>query len=167
MEVRIYEANMNFVGLVENQTSVLWNRAYFGGGSFELYCPITANNRNILQMGRLVWLRGAVDAGVIESLTMEQNAVRNQITAKGRFLDSYMTRRLIRPFYSINNGLVETAMRQILSNAATIPLVQLGPAQGFQAHIVLAVDVPEPRVQAHGHAHHLAADHQCQQGSGG
>lgn len=131
MEVRIYEPNMNFVGLVENQTSVLWNRAYFGGGSFELYCPITANNRNILQMGRLVWLRGAVDAGVIESLTMEQNAVRNQITAKGRFLDSYMTRRLIRPFYSINNGLVETAMRQILSNAATIPLVQLGTVQGF------------------------------------
>ena len=131
MEVRIYDASMNFIGLVENQTSMLWNRAYYGGGSFELYCPITANNRNILQMGRLVWIRGAVEAGVIESLTLEQNAVKNQITAKGRFLDSYMTRRLIRPFYSINNGLVETAMRQILSNAEPLPLVQLGTVQGF------------------------------------
>lgn len=131
MEVRIYDADMNFCGLVEDQTSVLWNRAYFGGGSFELYCPVTPNNQGLLQMWRLVWLRGAVEAGVIESLTIEQNAVHNQITAKGRFLDSYMTRRLIRPMYEINNGLVETAMRDILTNAAPIPLVQLDSVQGF------------------------------------
>lgn len=132
MEIRIYDARMNFKGLVENQTSLLWNRAYYGGGSFELYCPVTTNNQSLLQMGNLVWLRGAVEAGVIESLTLEQNSVKNQITVKGRFLDSYMTRRLIRPSYSITNGLVETAMRDILSNAAPLPLVQLGDVQGFE-----------------------------------
>lgn len=131
MEVRIYDAGMNFKGLIENQTSILWNRSYFGNGSFELYCPITPNNQALLQMGHLVWLRGAVEAGVIESLTLVQNSVKNQITAKGRFLESYMSRRLIRPTYNIQNGLVETAMRQILSNAVAIPLVQLGEVQGF------------------------------------
>ena len=134
-EVRIYDAAMNFKGLIENQTSVLWNRKYFDTGSFELYCPITTNNRNLLQMGRLVWMKGAAEAGVIESLYMEQSDVKNQITAKGRFLESYMSRRLIRPTYNIQNGLVETAMRQILSNAVAIPLVQLGEVQGYTERV--------------------------------
>lgn len=131
MEVRIYDANMDFMGLIEDQTSVLWNRSYYGEGSFELYCPITPNNMALLSMGNLVWIRGAVEAGVIESLLLEQNALKNQITAKGRFLDSYMSRRLIRPTYNANNELVETSMRTLLTNAAAIPLVQLGEVQGY------------------------------------
>ena len=131
MEVRIYDAQMNFAGLVENQTSVLWNRKYFEAGNFELYCPVTVNNQSLLKRGNLVWIRGAAEAGVIESLTIEQNDIKNQITAKGRFLESYMSRRLIRPTYNIQNGYVETAMRAILSNAEPIPLVQLGEVQGF------------------------------------
>lgn len=135
MEIRIYDPTMAFQGLVEDQTSLLWNRAYFGGGSFELYCPVTPNNQGLLQMGNLVWIKGAADAGVIESLTLEQNSVKNQITAKGRFLDSYMSRRLIRPMYEINDGYVETAMRAILSNAEPLPLVQLGPVMGFEEKV--------------------------------
>ena len=135
MEVRIYDAAMNFKGLIENQTSVLWNRSYFDTGSFELYCPITDNNRDLLQMGRLVWIRGAAEAGVIESIMMEQTNIKNEITVKGRFLESYMSRRLIRPVYNAQNELVETCMRTILSNAATIPLVQLGAVQGFDERV--------------------------------
>ena len=131
MEVRIYDASMNFKGLIENQTSVLWNRSYFDTGSFELYCPITDNNRDLLQMGRLVWIRSAAEAGVIESLVMEQTNIKNEITVKGRFLESYMSRRLIRPTYNAQNELVETCMRTILSNVVAIPLVQLGAVQGF------------------------------------
>lgn len=131
MEVRIYDMQMNFKGLIEDQTSVLWNRSYFGNGSFELYCPVTPNNQGLLQVGYLVWMRGAVEAGVIEELITEQNAYKNQITAKGRFLDSYMSRRLIRPTYNAQNELVETAMRTLLSNAEPLPLVQLGEVQGF------------------------------------
>ena len=135
MEVRIYTAEMQFLGLIENQTSVLWNRKYFEPGDFELYCPVTPNNHALLKRGRLVWIRGAAEAGVIESVMMEQNDVKNQITAKGRFLSSYMSRRLIRPVYNIQNGLVETAMRAILSNAVPIPLVQLGPVRGFTERV--------------------------------
>ena len=135
MEVRIYNASMQFQGLIENQTSVLWNRKYFEPGDFELYCPVTVNNHNLLKRGNLVWIRGAAEAGVIESLVMEQNDTKNQIQAKGRFLSSYMSRRLIRPTYNIQNGLVETAMRQILSNAVSIPLVRLGDVQGFTERV--------------------------------
>ncbi len=135
MELRIYNPRMEFQGLIENQTSVLWNRKYFEAGNFELYCPVTQNNQGLLQRGNLVWIKGAAEAGVIESLVIQQNDLKNEITAKGRFLESYMSRRLIRPTYNIQNGLVETAMREILSNAVPIPLVQLGELKGFTERV--------------------------------
>lgn len=131
MEVRIYNPSMQFQGLIENQTSVLWNRKYYDCGDFELYAPVTVNNQTLLQRGNLVWIKGAAEAGVIESLIIEQNDFKNQITAKGRFLESYMSRRLIRPTYNAQNKTVEVAMREILSNAVAIPLVQLEPLQGL------------------------------------
>ena len=106
MEVRVYNAGMNFLGLIENQTSVLWNRKYFEAGSFEMHVPVTANNIGLIKMGNLVWKRGAVEAGVIEEIIIEQNEFKNEIKASGRFLESYMSRRLIRPTYYANNQLV-------------------------------------------------------------
>lgn len=131
MEVRIYTPAMLFQGLIENQTSILWNRRYYDCGDFELYAPVTPNNQALLQRGNLVWIHGAAEAGVIEYLTIEQTDFKNQITAKGRFLESYMSRRLIRPTYNAHNKTVEMAMREILSNAVPIPLVQLEPLQGL------------------------------------
>ena len=135
MELRIYNASMQFLGLIENQTSVLWNRKYFEPGDFELYCPVTLNNQSLLKRGNLVWIKGAAEAGVIESLVIEQDDLKNQITVKGRFLESYMSRRLIRPIYNVQNGLVEIAMRDILSNAVPIPLVKLGAVQCFTERV--------------------------------
>lgn len=135
MEIRIYDAEMNFKGLIENQTSLLWNRKYDDAGSFELYCPVTENNMSLLRIGRLVWKKGSKEAGVIESYTLEQNDYKNQITVKGRFLESYMSRRLIRPRYNANNKLVETVMRELLQNAVAIPLVHFGELQGFSERV--------------------------------
>lgn len=131
MEIRIYDAAMNFRGLIEDQTSFLWTRRYFEPGCFEIHCPITANNLRMLQRGRLVWHRGAAEAGVIESIVLEQDEFKSTITAKGRFLESYMSRRLIRPTYNANNQKVEVVMRELLSNAVPLPLVQLGALQGY------------------------------------
>lgn len=131
MEVRIYDANMDFIGLIENQTSVLWNRSYFEAGTFEMHCPITENNMAMVKRGNLVWMRGAAEAGIMESIRLEQNNLKNEITVKGRFLESYLSRRLIYPTYTASNKLVEEAMREIVTNAVTIPLVQLGAVQGF------------------------------------
>ena len=131
MEIRIYDADLNFMGLIENQTSLLWTRKYFETGTFELHCPITDFNRKLVKLGCLVWKKEATEAGVIEDIKLTENSTSNEITAKGRFLESYMDRRLIRPLYNISAGLVETAMREILSNAVAIPNVQLGTVQGY------------------------------------
>lgn len=130
MELRIYDRNLNFLGVVENQRSLLWTRRYFEAGSFQVYVPITDYNVTLFKRGNLITYRGAGDAGVIESLTLEENNLKTEILAEGRFLSSYMDRRLIRGTTNFN-GKVEVAMRQLLSNATPLPLVRLGELKGF------------------------------------
>ena len=131
IEVRIYTASMDFSGIVDNFSSLQWNRKYSEPGSFELHCPITEANTALLHRGSLVWKKGAKEAGVIEYLKMEETANKAEITAKGRFLSSYMDRRLIRPFYACYGKKAEIAIREIYSNAEPIPLVELGEVQGY------------------------------------
>ena len=130
MEIRIYDAGMNFQGIIENQRSLLWNRQYNETGDFELHCPVTPYNINLLRRGNLVWKRGSADAGIIESRHIEEDADTREIVASGRFLTAYMDRRLVRPLFNFS-GRAEVAMRTILSNAVAIPHVQLGTLQGF------------------------------------
>lgn len=130
-EVRIYTASMDFAGIVDNFSSLQWNRKYSEPGSFELHCPITAANTALLHRGSLVWKKGAKEAGVIEDLKLEETAKKAEITVKGRFLSSYMDRRLIRPFYACYGKKAELAIREIYSNAEPIPQVELGPLNGY------------------------------------
>ena len=130
MQLRIYDAEFNFLGITENQTSVIWTRKYYESGEFSVVLPITDDNIRLYQIGNIVAKRDSIEAGVIEDLQIHESYDEHSITASGRFLSSYMDRRLIRPRYTFD-GLVEVAMRNILSNAVAIPLVELGELQGF------------------------------------
>lgn len=134
MELRFYDKNMMLRGVMENQTSVIWTRRYQEPGDFEIHAPITESNLRLTKRGNLVWMKGSAEAGVIEDLKLEDSSVKNEIIAKGRFLSSYMDRRLIKGTYRFS-GKVETAMREILTNASAIPLVELGQVQGFEETI--------------------------------
>jgi len=130
MQLRIYNSNLELQGITENQTSVIWTRKYYESGNFSVVLPITDDNIRLYKIGNIVAKRDSIEAGVIEDLQIHESFDEHSITASGRFLSSYMDRRLIRPRYTFN-GLVEVAMRTILDNAESIPLVELGELQGF------------------------------------
>lgn len=134
MEIRVYDANLNFKGISENQTSFVWTRRYFESGDFRIYLPLTEDNLRIYRLGNLVTYRGANEAGVIEDLVLRNTSTERVIIAEGRFLTSYMDRRLVRPTLNFN-GKVEVAMRKMLTDAVPIPLVQLGNLNGFDETI--------------------------------
>lgn len=130
MEFRIYDAGLNLLGITENQRSITWTRRYFSTGEFEIHLPLTDDNVRLYQLGNVVTYRGANEAGVIEDLQMRETNLEREIAARGRFLTSYMDRRLIRPTVNFS-GYTEVAMRKLLTDAVAIPLVELGTLQGY------------------------------------
>ena len=131
MEVRFYSPEMNFIGLMENQKSLVWKRKFYEPGSIKLFCPLTDDNLKLTRKGNLVWKRGAKEAAVIEDRLITDTVDDRHIEVEGRFLSSYMDRRLIMPRVQFS-GRVEVAMRQLLSGIEfPIPLVELGDLNGF------------------------------------
>lgn len=130
MEIRVYDREMNFKGIVDNATSLIWTRRYYNAGEFEVHAPLTDRNLERLKPDNLVTIRGAVEAGVVEDVLNTDGIETSEIVRKGRFLEAYMDRRLVKKTVNFN-GKVEVAMRQLLQGVVPIPLVELGTLQGY------------------------------------
>lgn len=144
MEIRAYNSELKLLGIIENFSSLLWTRKYSSVGNFELHVPVTDDTINYLKLGNIVAHENAVEAGVIESIKIEQNNQKNSLVISGRFLESYLDRRLVyntfeNPTYNYSGNL-EIGMRTILYDAAIdttnpekypIPLLQLGAINGY------------------------------------
>ena len=145
MEIRIYSPSLAFLGIVENHSSLLWNRKYDEAGDFELHVPLTADNRRLLTLGRLVTFREAVEAGVIESIKLEESPTTKHMTVKGRFLSSSLDLRIVQPRYKATNAYADDVMRTLVSNLSQspirrIPLLSVAAAPVFH-------DVSIPNIQ--------------------
>lgn len=138
MEIRFYSPEMDFLGIMENQRSLIWRRKYFEPGDFELYAPITKNNLTLVSRGNLLWMKGSREAAVIEDIILEENSRKNEITVKGRFLSSYMERRLIKKTVNFS-GKTEEAMRLLIQETEMIPGVELGELNGFDDQVEFQV----------------------------
>lgn len=134
MEIRIYSPDLFLQGILENQTSLLWTRRFYGAGEFELYAPITDYNVSLLKRGNLVTMYGSDEAGVIEGLKLEEDIDANQILAYGRFLSSYFDRRLIKNTINLNTT-YERAMHRLIQYCVPIPLVEIEPEHGFPGNV--------------------------------
>lgn len=135
MEIRVYNADLYRIGQIENQTSLIWTRKFFEAGNFEIHAPITPKNLSLFVAGNIVSIKGAKEAGVIESIEKEESDIKNEITVKGRFLSSYCDRRIIRGTVNYENAKIEVVMRELLTRCAKIPLVELGELHGFDPRI--------------------------------
>ena len=111
MEVRIYGRDLFRRGQIENQTSLIWTRKFYEPGTFELHAPITDENLSLLQEGNIIGKKGSAEAGIIEDIEKEESDIKNEITVKGRFLSSYMDRRLIKRTVNFS-GKTEAADRK-------------------------------------------------------
>ncbi|MDL2318549.1 siphovirus ReqiPepy6 Gp37-like family protein [Eubacteriales bacterium OttesenSCG-928-A19] len=129
--IRVYSPTLDFMGTIENHTSLLWKRRYFEPGGFEVHAPATDKNLRLLKPGNLIMRRGSVEAGIIGDLENEESDIKNEVTRQGRFLSFYFDWRLIQGRVNFS-GTVEDAMRQLVSvNSEAVPLVELGERKGF------------------------------------
>lgn len=134
IEVRIYNPELELQGVIDEFSSLIWIRRYQTPGEFELRTPYAAESKRLLTPENIVQrYDGAevVDAGVIENIAMNTD----EIIVKGRFLESYLDRRLIKAttYYS---GNAENSIRSIVSNMVTIPLLELGANNGLSERLV-------------------------------
>ena len=129
VELRIYNPSLELKGVIDEFSSLIWIRRYQQPGEFEIRTPYAAESKKLLAPDNVVQrFDGAevLEAGVIENLEMN----KDEIIVKGRFLESYLDRRLIKDttYYS---GNAEDSMRSIITNMVEIPKLELGTDHGL------------------------------------
>ena len=77
MEIHVYDRNLRRLGHIENHTSLQWHRKYYECGTFELHCPVTAENLRLLKPGNVI-AKGdnKLEAAVIRGDQTEEESTR-------------------------------------------------------------------------------------------
>jgi hypothetical protein len=121
MDLYIFDRELNFIGVLDAFTSLQWNRRYLKCGDFELQCPLTMDNLNLLAKGNIIWKQGDTEAGYINYRNLKQDTDgKETLDIKGNFLTGYLKQRIVWNIINMNDT-VENIMRALVNQNCINP----------------------------------------------
>lgn len=115
LNVYIFDSSITPLGVIDVVTGLTWEEKFADAGNFELWCPLTNTNVELLQEDNLVWI-GGESAGVIEykELSTDDSGIQT-IHIQGRLAESYLDYRTIYPTVSVS-GKTSNTLRVLVNN---------------------------------------------------
>ena len=139
MKFYVFSPSLETLGIISNYSAMTHVRQFAGSGSFKLTAPFTSTLFDLLVDDNILYWedRGKIFAVYIDSVICEAGKDGMYITASGKNLRAYLTRRIV--WNNINfNGTAEDFGRRVVSEAAItsiaarrIPLLSLGTRKGI------------------------------------
>lgn len=109
MDLKIFDRNLNLIGIIDSFDSLIWIRKYHKAGEFFLSTKLDKYTKKLLRKGNIILKNN--EAVFIEEIDI--NGIN--ITCKGRSLLAYLERRIIWGTENLNSN-VENCIRQIVNN---------------------------------------------------
>lgn len=123
--LEIRDESRKLVGVIDDAKSVIWNPEYYGAGTFEIYAPLTENDKELLKTGYYITRRDDVQVGIIEAIDYTDSVQDGaMILAAGRMAKSVLDRRIVYNLSGNRNaptrisGNVAAAVQKVVKNHA-------------------------------------------------
>lgn len=108
------------IGDISQYTCLLWPDAFNGYAQFELWAPITDDNRELIKQGHIIWC-GGENAAIIENVkSIVDDKGEKTYNVKGRTLEKYLTDRIVWGTF-VGSGKTSTIMYQLVNAHAINP----------------------------------------------
>lgn len=108
------------IGDISQFTSLVWPDNFVGYAYFELWCPITDDNAEMLKKGNVLWT-GGENAGVIEIIkSVVDESGEKTFNVKGRTLEKYLEDRILWGGYAYTSTLKSSTIMYNLVKACAI-----------------------------------------------
>lgn len=121
MDLHIYNQSLEKQGVLDSYESYRRVRRYKTCGEFELSCPLTSKNLELLTIESIIAQKVDDEAGYINYRNLIQNDKGNEIlTVKGKFLTGYFNRRIVWGTEVLETT-NELAMRELITKHAISP----------------------------------------------
>lgn len=139
MQLMIFDREINFKGIVENQFSFRRVRRYSKCGEFELHTSFNLDTFEMLSIGNIIYTVGDLEGGYIEYRNIKIDEQGKEVlVVKGRFITGYLANRIVWGTENLNDT-VENGIRSIINNNAInptdsdrkIPLLELGELKSY------------------------------------
>jgi len=123
MNIYVFSRGISFLGVIDNYSSLIWQRKFNVFSEFELHCPLTIDNLNLLVRENIICKSDDTqEAGYINYRELQQDNLGQEfLVIKGRFLNSYCDRRIIWS-QELLNCTYEVAMRTLVNDQAINPI---------------------------------------------
>lgn len=133
MELLLLDKNFQICGIIDDFSSLVWNRKYYECGSFTLQTKL--DKYNDIKMAKYIYCKDFIETGVIEAIKIQDS--NNIVETSGRFLESILAKRVIDVTKYFTNKTTEDIIRSLISDLAInnttrkIDKLKLGTRQGL------------------------------------
>lgn len=134
-KLEVYSPALALLGLLEEQSAVLWEEKAFTAGAFSVSALLTPRTRALLVPDNLVWLEGGA-AGVIEYVEYTDREKGAAVTVRGRDLAGLLDRRILWGQYDLA-GPAADVMRTLVTECCIAPTRGDDPAARVLPGLVL------------------------------
>ena len=133
MELLLLDKNFQICGIIDDFSSLVWNRKYYECGSFTLQTKL--DKYNDIKMAKYIYCKDFIETGVIEAINIQDS--NNIVETSGRFLESILAKRVIDVTKYFTNKTTEDIIRSLITDLAInnttrkIDKLKLGTRQGL------------------------------------
>ena len=113
MELFMLDKDFQVCGLVDDFSSLIWNRKYYECGNFNL--QVCGRYWNQLKGAKYIYSKNFKETGIIEALNYSTTTQGIDIQVSGRFLESKLSQRVIDTTKIFKNMTTEDIVRSLVS----------------------------------------------------
>ncbi len=135
MELLLLDKNFQICGLVDDFSSLVWNRKYYECGNFSLETNVKYLEQ--FKNAKYIYNKNFLETGVLEGFNFKDTTTGLQILFKGRFLESVLSERVIDKTQNFTNVTTENIVCNLVNTFAinttgrTIEKLKLGEKKGL------------------------------------
>jgi hypothetical protein len=118
-KIEVFDRDIVPVGSLDRFSSLQWAEKPTGAGWFELWCPLDAENSEMLRPDNIIW-QGDNSAVFIESIKKEITTNGLELQVRGKLLEGYASFRIIWGQYT-KTGAVSEIMYDLVRQNAISP----------------------------------------------
>ena len=114
MDLLLLDKNFQISGIIDDFSSLVWNRKYYECGSFTLQTKL--DKYSDIKKAKYIYCKDLVETGIIEAIKIQDS--NNIVETSGRFLESILAKRVINSTKYFTNKITEDIIRSLITDLA-------------------------------------------------
>lgn len=116
MELLLLDKNFQISGLIDDFSSLVWNRKYYECGNFNLQFGLKYWKQ--FENAKYVYSKEFEETAILETLSYKNTTQGIQVQRSGRFLESILAQRVVNKTQNFKNMITEDIIRSLVSTFA-------------------------------------------------